>query len=290
MKLKVLVKIVILLNMISFGAQAQKALVSAKVPYYGDAFYSNLNSGISNQDLVIGLKHILRSYHLAVAGRNDQVLATCGRNQSCYVHRAIGYSGARIFLMGKFYLRSSGGEYGVEDVYCQRDYKSSEFESQKPGPGKIPDNRILNAEHTWPQSRFNPSFPDDMQKSDMHHIYPADSHLNSVRGNHEFGEVTNDRIGFDCKTTARFGTNSKSAIVFEPPETHKGNVARALFYFSVRYDLPIREDEEAALRKWNNEDPVDAEEMDRNEKIMALQGDRNPFVDFPDLVDKISNF
>jgi endonuclease I len=124
----------------------------------------------------------------------------------------------------------------------------------------------------------------------MHHLYPSDSHLNSVRGNNEFGEVTKDRMRFDCKTTARFGDTSKGNLVFEPPENHKGNVARSLFYFALRYDLPIRPEEESALRKWNKEDPVDAEEIDRNAKIMALQGGRNPFVDFPDLTDRISDF
>ncbi len=290
MKQILLIKTVILFNLISFGASAQIALSSVKVPYYGDAFYNSLNTGIANEDLLMGIKQILRSYHSTVAGGNDLIVSTCNGKKTCYAHRSVGYNGARIFLLGKFYLRSAGGQYGVHDVYCQRDYMGSEFESQKPGPGKIPDNKILNAEHTWPQSRFNPSFPSDIQKSDMHHLYPADSHLNSVRGNHEFGEVTKDRMGFDCQTSARFGTNSKNEIVFEPPQNHKGNVARALFYFSVRYDLPIRADEESALRKWNKEDPVDAEELDRNEKIMTLQGDRNPFVDFPELVDRVNNF
>lgn len=290
MKQKLLIKTVILFNLFSLALLAQAAPTSAVIPYYGDDFYNNLNSGIANEDLVLGLKQILRSYHVPVNGRNDKIAATCNGINSCYAHRSVGYTQARVFLMGKFYLTSSNGQYGVRDVYCQRTYMESEFTGQKPAPGKIPDNKILNAEHTWPQSRFSTNYAADIQKSDMHHLFPSDSRLNGVRSSNEFGEVSKDRLKFNCKTTARFGDADNGSVVFEPPQTHKGNVARALFYFSVRYDLPIRENEEAVLRKWNREDPVDGEEFNRNEEILALQGDRNPFVDFPELAERINNF
>ena len=48
--------------------------------------------------------------------------------------------------------------------------------------------------------------------------------------------------------------------------------------------------QEAFLRKWNDEDPVDDAEMERNNQIEKLQGDRNPFIDFPNLVDEIKEF
>jgi endonuclease I len=54
--------------------------------------------------------------------------------------------------------------------------------------------------------------------------------------------------------------------------------------------LPIDPRLEAVLRKWHKDDPVDDEERDRNEKIMKLQGNRNPFIDYPELVDKINDF
>jgi endonuclease I len=94
----------------------------------------------------------------------------------------------------------------------------------------------------------------------------------------------------DCKGP-RFGLGTAgSQEVFEPPQDHKGNVARALFYFATRYELTIGKAEEEVLRKWNQEDPVDQEELDRNEEIFKVQQNRNPFVDFPELVDRISDF
>jgi endonuclease I len=78
--------------------------------------------------------------------------------------------------------------------------------------------------------------------------------------------------------------------MFEPPETHKGNVARSLFYFSIRYGLRISPEEEAYLKMWNKQDPVDQEEMIRNNEIYKTQGSRNPFVDHPELADRIQDF
>jgi endonuclease I len=78
--------------------------------------------------------------------------------------------------------------------------------------------------------------------------------------------------------------------VFEPPTVHKGRVARALFYFSVRYDIPLDPEEEAYLKKWNAEQPVDQEEITRNEEIYKAQGNRNPFIDYPELASLIADF
>jgi endonuclease I len=75
-----------------------------------------------------------------------------------------------------------------------------------------------------------------------------------------------------------------------PPAAHRGNVARAMFYFSIRYNHKLDSAQESALKQWHKADPVDACEKKRNEGICKLQGNRNPFIDRPDFVDKISDF
>ena len=40
----------------------------------------------------------------------------------------------------------------------------------------------------------------------------------------------------------------------------------------------------STLKKWNEEDPVDEFEMTRNNLVYNLQNNRNPFVDYPSLV------
>lgn len=204
-------------------------------------------------------------------------------------HTAIGYKKAREFLFGEFYLVRQGGRYGVKDVYCQRVAADNEFRGDKPGPGQIPDHRTVNAEHTWPQSQFSRTFPGEDQKSDMHHLFPTDSEMNSKRSSLEFGDVVSRREELKC-AESRLGVSREGADVFEPPAAHKGNVARALFYFSVRYRMKIENAEESDLREWHRMDPVDEEERDRNERIFRLQGNRNPFVDQPELADKIADF
>lgn len=86
------------------------------------------------------------------------------------------------------------------------------------------------------------------------------------------------------------GFNSFKEHCFEPPQQHKGNVARALFYFSIRYQMPIDDNQESYLRSWHNEDPIDQNEIDRNDKIKSFQNISNPFIEKPDLVDLIQNF
>ncbi|WP_413569886.1 endonuclease I family protein [Bdellovibrio sp. HCB117] len=290
MKLLKLIKSVIVLTLLSVGVA--NASQSTVIPYYGEEFYRDLKAGVSNRDLQTRLKAVLRSYHVQRAGALDMIVKSCQAGQGkCYAHSAIGYGAARVFLLGNYYLVKDGNNgYAVHDVYCDKDKRRADFRGTPPAPGRIPDNGVINVEHTWPQSHFTRRFPDEVQKSDLHHLFPTDSQLNSIRGNNPFGEVTQDLMDLKCPAS-RYGLGTAgSDEVFEPPTAHKGNVARALFYFSIRYDLPIDQREEVVLRKWHNEDPVDEEEMRRNNEIFKAQANRNPFIDFPELADRIADF
>lgn len=279
----------ILFVLFSQGAMAAPA--SQTIPYYGDQFYRDLSSGVGNDDLKESLGTVLRSYHLKTKGL-DQIVESCD-GDSCYAHVVLGYDRARIFMMGVYHLIDHGnGEYGIYDVYCDKEKVKSDFRNgYAPAPRQIPDANILNTEHTWPQSRFTGRYPKEMQKSDLHHLYPTDNELNSIRGNNPFGEVTRDSRKLKCPASRTGqGAGSARGEVFEPPRNHRGNVARALFYFSVRYQIPIDEAQEQTLRKWNREDPVDQDEINRNDAVQKVQGNRNPFVDYPELSDRIRDF
>lgn len=290
MKLTKLIKSVIVFSLFSFGT-ANAGFESTQIPYYGDEFYSSLGNGTTDEDMLLVIKKVLRSYHAPHSGGLDELVNSCDGRPGCYSHRPVGYDMARVILLGGFYLVNHGNTYGIRDVYCDRERLSNEFGSNPPAPKSIPDNTVLNTEHTWPQSRFSGRFGKDFQKSDMHHLFPTDSELNAIHGNHIFGEVTRDLKNLKCNGVARYGygTGGKQEV-FEPPRGHRGNVARALFYFSTRYDLPISSQEEQVLRKWNTEDLVDEEEVRRNNEIFKSQGNRNPFVDYPELVERISDF
>lgn len=201
----------------------------------------------------------------------------------------ISYKEARRHLFGDLHLeRDEKGQYYVRDKYCKIKFTSV----HKVGPKRIPDAKYINCEHTWPQSRFNPSYSKSLQKNDLHHLYPVKSNANSVRSNNVFGEVIGKVVSNDCQDSRKgiIDYDNDQRKAFEPPEDHRGDVARALFYFSVRYDSPISESEEFYLRRWNKEDPISEVERVRNQRIYEIQKNRNPFIDDETLVDQIQDF
>ena len=64
-------------------------------------------------------------------------------------------------------------------------------------------------------------------------------------------------------------------------------MSRALYYFSTRYKMPIDATQAKYLKIWNEEDPVDEAELQRNNAIMKEQGNRNPFIDYPGLISRL---
>ena len=54
--------------------------------------------------------------------------------------------------------------------------------------------------------------------------------------------------------------------------------------------MSISPTQEQHLRNWHTEDPVDEAEVERNNQVQNAQGNRNPFIDFPHLVDDITDF
>lgn len=258
------------------------SLSSPKITYYPTDFYSQVESGLRDQPLKDQLLRILASIHRMRPGQHDVIQSSC-HEQSCYRHISLGYTAARRLLFGQLHLATLTNGYAIRDVYCNR-LVSAE------GPAQIPDPRVMNTEHTWPQSRFSSRYDRDQQKSDLHILYPVLAHANSSRSNYEFGDVVT--VTSSPCSEARRGYTSRGGrkFYFEAPHSHKGNAARAIFYFSTRYDLKIHIEEEDSLRAWHRADPVDSEEQARNVAIFENQKVRNPFIDHPELVELISDF
>ncbi len=176
----------------------------------------------------------------------------------------VGYQQAQDIIFSKL----DNHEGTVECVYTGRTIQTQ---------GE-PDATNMNVEHTWPQSQGATG----IAKSDLHHLFPSDSKANNIRGNFPFGEVGNP--------TWEQGGSKFDGDNFEPRPCHKGNVARAMFYFSVRYNKSIPTEQEKTFRRWHQEDPVDASEKARNDRVENFQHNRNPFVDHPEFVDQINDF
>lgn len=205
-------------------------------------------------------------------------------------HFSVGYKAAREQLFGFLFLKGlSHDTYSLTTAYCQTDITNDDLSTNDPlAPFQIPDSHVVNTEHIWPQSQFSNAFSDSLQKADLHILLPELSHVNSLRNNHPFGNVASGHIS-PCEGAA-LGKSSSGRTVFEPHDKVKGDVARALFYFSVRYKRPIDSAQESTLRDWHQDDPIDADEELHNEQVFKIQKNRNPFIDNPLWVDEIQDF
>lgn len=200
-------------------------------------------------------------------------------------------------LMTSFYSTDNKGSNIVWDMYSDvpggtPDYyyylgsdQCGEYDSE---------GDCYNREHSWPQSWFNEQ---DTPRTDLNHIFPTDGFVNFKRGSYPFGEVKNaDWTSSNGSKLGSSKTSGYSGTVFEPIDEYKGDFARALLYMSVRYygedsqwDSSAMTDKSeikpwaiVMLLRWNESDPVSQKEINRNNAVYEIQGNRNPFIDHPE--------
>ncbi len=153
----------------------------------------------------------------------------------------------------------------------------------------------INCEHTYPQSFGAGSEP---MKSDMHHLFPTKSNVNSSRGNDPFEDVDDEDTDiwyrneysqnnipneFINEYAEKYNPSNQSDERFEPREEQKGNTARAMFYFYAMYsnvaDDQFFEIQKETLMNWHYYDAADEIETERTWEIAQYQdGLPNPFV------------
>ena len=147
---------------------------------------------------------------------------------------------------------------------------------------------ILNTEHSWPRSDGASFYP---RSTDLHHLFVTTIASNARRAALEYGTTTCSGAGCPWSNGgSEVGTNTAGTTVFEARPTVRGDLARAHFYFSVRYGIAISPAEESVLRAWHAQDPPDDRERTRNDTVESVQGNRNPFVDYPTVVQRVMNF
>ncbi len=200
-------------------------------------------------------------------------------------HTELGYSDARY----RMYSDIDNISNSIVCVYSgyQKTWSTSNT-STNPSP--------VNCEHTVPQSFFGQSEP---MRSDIHHLFPTYENWNSERSNNPFGEIDDNNTNMwmflsgsqSSKPTTNIDAYSESnGSVFEPREDHKGNCARAIFYFFTMYPTKVGEISTVGdlntLYQWHINDPVDQDEIERNDRIEYFQGNSNPFVEHPELVER----
>ncbi len=157
-------------------------------------------------------------------------------------------------------------------------------------------DRRYNIEHVYPMSwvmkaercgrrddcrRSSPRF--NRIEGDMHNFYPARKDINKVRSSFPFGMIRGERRDYG-RCDFEFDPRTRRV---EPRPSVRGNIARAMFYMHDAYGLKIYRRQAELLKRWNREDPPDAQERRRNDRIERVQGNRNRFIDDPRAAEKL---
>ena len=148
-------------------------------------------------------------------------------------------------------------------------------------------------EHVYPRSLGTPNLGFEFAGADAHHLRSIDSDRNGTRSNKKFDDDSSNTI--DSHTTSNGN--------WFPGNEWKGDVARMMMYMYVRYPsqcLPNNVgvgstsysnfgDMPNVFLDWNAQDPVSQYEINRNNILNTIQGNRNPFIDNPYLATIIWN-
>ena len=186
----------------------------------------------------------------------------------------------------------------------------------------VDEGMKYNREHAMPKSWFNEAEQDNYTTAvypmytDLHHLFPTDRYVNSLRSNYPYGEVgkitKQSADGYSkfgrCTDELGYKLQGQNGRVFEPADEYKGDLARVYFYMATAYES--YKNEKGAERspkdwksdmltsdiypfftdwalkmllRWAEQDPISEKEIKRNEAIFGIQKNRNPFVDYPGL-------
>lgn len=158
----------------------------------------------------------------------------------------------------------------------------------------------MNIEHSFPKSWWGGTKNQAYQ--DLYNLMPSDSKANSSKSNYGMGVVTNATYDNGC---IKVGTGPLgSTKLWQPSAEWQGDFSRSYMYMATAYQNfswvgealnSLEQGDYPTLKKWayeqyikwSKEDPVSKTEVDRNNAVYKIQGNRNPFIDFPNLMEYI---
>ena len=240
------------------------------------------------------------NYYNSALGKSDNSLMTA-LSSIIRTHREVSYTSG---LLDAFKNADTDDQGYIIDIYSNCRYKPSDNGSSASTVGEG-----YNREHSFPRSWFGGAV--SPMNTDVFHVYPTDIRVNSQRSNYPYGVCANGTRLSNGKLVAK-GKLGKSTYpgyngtVFEPDDEYKGDLARSYFYMVTCYkselsnwpgsdQLNYAQNKYKAfstwtinmLMEWTRLDPVSEKEIRRNEAIYKIQGNRNPFIDHPELAEYI---
>ncbi len=240
-------------------------------------------------------------YYAVALNKSDQALLTALYN-IITSPTDIGYDG-----LWNAYADTDTDDKGYYiDMYST--YDKYTYSKKCGNYSKIGD--CINREHSVPKSWWGGSKIDPY--SDIFNIVPTDGYVNNQRSNYPYGvceggtRLSND--GYVAKGRMGYSTrNGYTGRVFEPDDEYKGDFARAYFYMATCYNNLVSNWTQSGgdtffagnnypvfttyaidlLMEWHRLDPVSEKETTRNCYAHAWQGNRNPYIDHPELAEYI---
>ena len=176
--------------------------------------------------------------------------------------------------------------YSGHALYLAPTQDPTQYVYQNGGPNG------MNTEHAYPQAK---GAANGNARSDMHHLFPARIPVNEARGSLPYGESPDQQTEkwfYKDQTLTNTPATNKNAYteyqsqLFEPRESVKGDIARAVLYFYTIYrnqadaaDPNFFAAQRPTLCQWQAQDPADQAELTKTWRIAAYQEHKpNPYI------------
>ena len=251
-------------------------------------------------------------YYDAIQGTQDSVLKS---TLSLLTRGGMRYE----YGINQFHSSSNPPEWEKGDLKAYGTWQALPFTDHKPNtqggvwdlysncvryyPNKLGDSGCsLNIEHCLPKSWWGGTVNEAYK--DLYNLNPSDQRANSQKSNYAPGHVkkgdkfNNGSFKMDAAKSSLYGY-----ICWEPAEEYRGDFARTYFYMATAYEyltwtaysqyisntsyLMFSDSIQQVLLDWHRADPVSDKERCRMDIISDIQGNRNPYIDFPELVEYI---
>lgn len=267
---------------VSFAAQPAKP-TTYKVSDYYDGYYSNIVSWTDSENLLSQIN-----------SRLNDGFVSCSWDNTAYKWTVLQNADETLDNLDR-----------VDIVYTD-DYDPLKVYTS------TSTNKGWQREHAFAQSLGNfdtsSTLPDSekannlVMRSDWHNLFASDGSVNGGRGNKNLGNVSSSWGDVSILKTS-YGQESgcryvEGVNVMEPNADEKGQLSRAILYMISKYtslhlvdDITDAHNEERAtgcrkdIISWASSMSIDYKEYKHNQVVSTYQKNRNPYVDYPQLVD-----
>ena len=245
--------------------------------------------------LVVVCATAQKEYYTSVDGIKGGATLKTALHELIKDHKKISYGSGEDKTWGAFYTTDAVVENGKRRVLDMYSAEKRYFGSK----GSAVSG--MNIEHSVAKSWWGGN--QNNAYCDIHHLNPSDQNANSRKSNYPLGELTSVSWENGVTFVGKANIDGKSQNAYEPCDEYKGDFARVFMYmFTCYQDLTweytwmnyekstyptLKPWAVELLLKWHKQDPVSEKEVNRNNAVYAVQGNRNPFVDYPQLADYV---